>query len=164
MKVFLLFNFQIWWKSHSEVVTNFPKSYKLRTAGPGLQQGALSATSCGIAQLCLTLWDPMEFSGQNTGVGSLSFLQGIFSTQGSNAGLPHCRQIPYQLSHKGSPTILEWVAYPFSSGSSLPRNRTGVFYIAGGFFTAEPQGKLHFEWVPHSPLIAQLVKNLVPDP
>ena len=62
MKVFLLFNFQIWWKSHSEVVANFPKSYKLRTAGPGLQQGALSATSCGIAQLCPTLWDPMEFS------------------------------------------------------------------------------------------------------
>jgi len=30
------------------------------------------------------------------------------------------------LSHKGSPRILEWVAYPFSSGSSQPRNRTGV--------------------------------------
>ena len=31
--------------------------------------------------------------------------------------------------------ILEWVAYPFSSGSSRPRNRTGVSCIAGGFFT-----------------------------
>ena len=31
--------------------------------------------------------------------------------------------------------ILEWVAYPFSSGSSWPRNRTGVSCIAGGFFT-----------------------------
>ena len=41
--------------------------------------------------------------GQNTGVGSLSLLQGIFSTQGSNPGSPHCRQILYQLSHKGSP-------------------------------------------------------------
>ena len=39
--------------------------------------------------------------GQNTGVGSLSLLQGIFPTQGSNPGLPHCRQILYQLSHKG---------------------------------------------------------------
>ena len=37
--------------------------------------------------------------------------------------------------HKGSPSILEWVAYTFSSGSSWPRNQTGVSYIAGGFFT-----------------------------
>ena len=37
-------------------------------------------------------------------------------TQGSNPGLLHCRQILYQLSHKGSPRILEWVAYPFSRG------------------------------------------------
>ena len=41
--------------------------------------------------------------GQNTGVGSLFLLQGIFPTQGSNPGLPHCRRILYQLSHKGSP-------------------------------------------------------------
>ena len=32
-------------------------------------------------------------------------LQGIFPTQGSNPGLPHCRQILYQLSHKGSPSL-----------------------------------------------------------
>ena len=38
-----------------------------------------------------------------TRVGSLSLFQGIFSTQGSNPGLPHCRRILYQLSHKGSP-------------------------------------------------------------
>ena len=36
----------------------------------------------------------------------------------SNPGLLHCRRILYHLSHKGSPRILEWVAYPFSSGSS----------------------------------------------
>ena len=41
--------------------------------------------------------------GQNTGVGSLFLLQGVFAAQGSNPGLPHCRQILYQLSHKGSP-------------------------------------------------------------
>ena len=40
-----------------------------------------------------------------------------------------------QLSHKGSPRILEWAAYPFSSGSSQPRNWTRVSCIAGGFFT-----------------------------
>ena len=44
----------------------------------------------------------------------------------------HCRWI---LSHHGSPTILEWVAYPFSRGSSQPRNWSRVSCIAGGFFT-----------------------------
>ena len=44
----------------------------------------------------------LEFFGQNTGVESLSLLQGIFPTQGSNPDLPHCRRILYQLSHKGS--------------------------------------------------------------
>ena len=63
-------------------------------------------------------YSPWNSPGKNAGVGSLSFLQGIFPTQGLNPGLPHCRQILYQLSHKGSPRILEWVAYPFSSRSS----------------------------------------------
>ena len=40
---------------------------------------------------------PAESQGKskNNGVGSLSFLQGLFPTQGSNPGLPHCRQILY---------------------------------------------------------------------
>ena len=70
-----------------------------------------------------------------TGVGSHSLLQGISPTQGSNQGLGHCGQILYQLSHKGSPIILEWIAYPISRGSSWPRNRTRVSCIAGRFFT-----------------------------
>ena len=41
--------------------------------------------------------------GQNTGVGSLSLLQGIFPTQGWSPGLPHCRRILHQLSPQGSP-------------------------------------------------------------
>ena len=49
------------------------------------------------------LYSPWNFLGQNTGVGSLSLLQEIFPTQGSNPCLPHCRKILYQLSHKGSP-------------------------------------------------------------
>ena len=49
------------------------------------------------------LYSPWNSPGQNTGVGSLSLLQGIFPTQGSNPGLPRCRQIHYQLSLKGSP-------------------------------------------------------------
>ena len=80
------------------------------------------------------LYSPWNSPGQNTGVGSLSLLQGIFPSQGSNPGLSHCRRILYQLSHKGSTWILEWVAYPFSI--SRPRNWTGVSFIAGGFFTS----------------------------
>jgi len=48
-------------------------------------------------------YSPWNSPGQNTGVGSLSLLQRIFLTQGSNPGLPHFRRILYQLSHQGSP-------------------------------------------------------------
>ena len=51
-----------------------------------------------------SLWDS---PGQNTGVDSLSFLQGIFPTQGSNPSLLHSRLILHQLTHKGSPGYKE---------------------------------------------------------
>ena len=65
---------------------------------------------CLVAQLCPTLYDPMDYSppgssvygvslGKNTGVGCHA-LQGIFPTQGSNPGLPNWR---WSLSHQGSP-------------------------------------------------------------
>ena len=68
---------------------------------------------CLVAQLCLTLCDPMNCSppgssvhgdspGKNIGVGCHALLQGIFPTQGSNPGLLHCRQILYHLSHQKS--------------------------------------------------------------
>ena len=102
---------------------------------------------CLAAKSCLTLCDPIDCSPlgsfvhgilqvENTGVGCHALLQGIFPTQGSNSGLPCYRQILYQLSHQGSPEILEWVAYPFSKVSSRPRNRTGVSHIPGSFFTS----------------------------
>ena len=81
------------------------------------------------------LCSPWNSLGQNIGVGSLSLLQGIFPTQGSNPGPLHRRHTLYHLSRKGSPRILEWVAYPFSRGSSWPRNQTGVSCISGRFFT-----------------------------
>ena len=99
-----------------------------------------------VAQSCLTFCDPMDYRlpgysihgdspGKNTGVSCHALLEGIFPTQGSNPGLPHCRWILYHLN-QGSPRILEWIAYPFSRGSSWPRNRTGVSCIVGGFFTS----------------------------
>ena len=77
----------------------------------------------------------MEFSRPEYWNGYL--LQGIFPTQGLNPGLSHYRQILYQLSYKGSPRILEWVAYPFKLGypefqvDSLPTElfRKPVIYI-----------------------------------
>ena len=75
------------------------------------------AVLCLIAQLCPTLCDPMDCSrpgssvhgdslGKNTGVGCHALLQGIFPTQGLNPGLPHCKQIIYQLSYQGNPYLL----------------------------------------------------------
>ena len=69
-----------------------------------------------VAQSCLTLCDLMDCSlpgssvhgdspGKNIGVGCHALLQGIFPTQGSNPGLPHCRQILHCLRHQGSPII-----------------------------------------------------------
>ena len=65
-----------------------------------------------VAQLCLTLCDPMDCSpllcpwnspGKNTGVCNKSLLQGIFPIQEFNLALWHCRQILYYLRHLGSP-------------------------------------------------------------
>ena len=68
-----------------------------------------------VAQSCPTLCNPMDYTIHGilqARMGSLSLLQGIFPTQGSNPGLAHCRQILYQLSHKGSPMyaklFLKW--------------------------------------------------------
>ena len=91
------------------------QSAPLRPAGIpvfGLWRGARVSVAGLVAQLCLTLCDPMDLSppgssahrdspGKNTGVGCHALLQGTFPTQGSNPGLPHCRQILYCLSQCG---------------------------------------------------------------
>ena len=89
------------------------------------------------------LYTAWNSTGQNTGVGSLFLLQGIFLTQGSNPGLPHCRRILYQLSYEGSPRILQWGAYPLPSGSSQPRNGTRVSWLQADSLPTELSGKLH---------------------
>ena len=103
----------------------------------GISVKVFESESCSVASYSLWphgLYSPWNSPGQNTGVG-ISLLQEISPTKGSNPGLPHSRQILYQLNHQGSPEILEWIAYPFSSASSWPKNQTGVSCIAGGFFT-----------------------------
>ena len=60
------------------------------------------------------LYSPWNSPGQNTGVDSLSLLQGIFPTQGLKPGLLHCRWILCQPTHKGSPAeeLKEKCIYP----------------------------------------------------
>ena len=98
-------------------------------------RGKMKVLSCVWLLWPHGLYSPWNSPGQNTGVGSLPLLQGIFPTQGWNPGIPHYRQILSQLSHQGSPRILEWVAFPFSRGSFRPRTWTGVSCIAGRCFT-----------------------------
>jgi len=56
------------------------------------------------------------------GILQARILEWVAMAQGSNPGLPYCRQILYHLSHQGSPRILEWVVCPFSKKSFQPRN------------------------------------------
>ena len=93
------------------LTTNLNSLKKKRFRIGDLRTSKMSHTKwVKVAQSCLTLCDPMDYTyspwnslGQNTGVGSHSLLQGIFPTQESNWGLLHCRQILYQLSYQGSP-------------------------------------------------------------
>ena len=62
------------------------------------------------------LYSPWDSPGQNTGVGSLFLLQGIFQTQELNGCLLHC--ILYQLSYQGSPK--RWPKYWSFSFSTRP--------------------------------------------
>ena len=104
-----------------------------------------------------SLWNS---PGQNTGVGSHSLLQGIFSTQWSNTGRLHCRWIPYQLSHNGvsNTFVIPWtiahqaplfmgfprqayLPFPFPRHLPDPRIEPTCPVLADGLFTTESPGK-----------------------
>ena len=88
-----------------------------------------------------SLWNSL---GQNTGVSSLSLLQRIFPTQGSNLGLLHYRQILHQLSHKGRlyccPYWLQQFTFPptVQEGSLFPTS--SLAFIVHRFFNASHSG------------------------
>ena len=65
-----------------------------RGSGGGAPRGPKAALLKGVGL------DNGNYAGKNTGVGCHVLLQGIFPIQGSNPGLPHCRQILYYLSHQ----------------------------------------------------------------
>ena len=140
----------------AEIVKNMPLEKDMQPSpvflpGDFHTQRSLASYSpvccvCLVAQSCPTVWDPVDCSlpgssvhgdspSKTTGVHCHVLLQGIFPTQRLNLSLSYCSHIPYRLSHQGSSRILEWVSFPFSRGSSQPRNRTGVSCIAGLFFT-----------------------------
>ena len=108
---------------------------------------------CLVARSCLTFCDPMDYNppgssvsggspGNNTGVGCHALLQGVFPAQGSNPGLPHCRQILYQLSHQGIPSYLCYIGpaithflFPFfvaSVSGKEPRHFLGILHAKVG--------------------------------
>ena len=137
----------VWSKDQRPFYTSDPSS--------SLHDSEWAVLCCAESLSWPTLCNPMDCSppgssvrgdspGKNTRADCHALLQRIFPTQGSNPGLPHCRQI---LSHQGSPRILEWVAYPFSRGSSQSRNLIGISCTAGGLSTSwatrKTQNELH---------------------
>ena len=85
-KIIMIFSFGNWGK--------WKESVSCSVVSDSFQPHGLSSSRL----LC-----PWNSPGMNTGVGSHSLLQGIFPTEGSNPGLPHCGRILYFLSHQGSP-------------------------------------------------------------
>ena len=88
-----------------------------------------------------TIYSSWNSEGKNTGVGSCSLLQGIFPTQGLNPSLPHCRQMLYQLSHQGSPRILERVVIPSPADPPNPGIEPGSPELQADSLPAELPGK-----------------------
>ena len=71
-------------------------------------QVSIESERCSVVSHSLRLhglYSPWNSSGQNTGGGSLSLLQGIFPIQESTQGLLHCRRFLYQLCYHRSPAI-----------------------------------------------------------
>ena len=95
-----------------------------------------------VDQQCLTLWghlySPWNSPGQNTGVDSLSLLQRIFPTQGSNPGLPHYRWIFYQLSYQGSPDELLYDSKKWQMNARLQSTPALTFFYTSRWRTPWP--------------------------
>ena len=120
-----------------------------------------------VVQSCPTLCNHMDcslpgssvhgiFSDKDTGVGSHSLPQGIFPTQGSNPGLPHCRQILYQLSTKEAQEY--WMGLPFPSPGDLPNPgiEPGSPALQVASLTSESPGKCCQVVLECSPLTSRI--------
>ena len=93
-----------------------------------------------------TLCDPMDYSPSGPlfmGISRQEYWSGLPCSPSEdlpNSGIEPrsstLRSDSLPSEPTGKPRILEWVTYPFSRGTSQPRNWTGVSCIAGGFFTS----------------------------
>ena len=96
----------------TELNSSYPSMKKVKVKS--LSRARLFATPWTVA--CTKLLRPWDFPGKSTGVGCHFLLQGIFPTQRSNPGLPHCRQMLYRLSHRESQT---YFPHPSGQGALL---------------------------------------------
>ena len=101
------------------------KVMKVKVAQPTEQSCSDSLRPHGLCR-------PWNSPGQNTGACSLSLLQGIFPTQGSNPGFLHCRRIVYQLSHREAQEY--WSGQPIPSPAIFPTQEWN-------------EGLLHCRWI-----------------
>ena len=102
--------FQLNEQSKGETRENYEQTSVVLSVEEKTQDSMNEGESCSVVSNSLQfhgLYSSWNSPGQNTGVGCLSLLQGIFPTQGLNSGPPHCRWILYQLSDKGSPWFYE---------------------------------------------------------
>ena len=109
-------------RAADRVQTMLPTPNRLKwSESPSVSSGSLRPHA---------LYSSWNSPGQNTEVGGLSLCQGIFPTQGSNPRLPRCRQILYQLSHKGSPLIGYLLTKAYKTRPSLtPGSTCFIFYV-----------------------------------
>ena len=121
-----------------------------------------------VTQLCPTLCDPMEYKSVE------------FSRPEYWSGLlfPSPRDLPnpgieprsaalqadsLPAGSPGKPRILEWVAYPFSRGSSQPWNQTVVSCTAGRFFASSATREAPTVFIPPRSTFSQSTYNLLID-
>ena len=102
---------------------------------------SFGAVLCLVAQSCLTLCNPMDYSPPGSSVHSMlqtRVLEWVAmpSSRGSSH-LPHCRRILYHLTHQGKSKNTGVGTYPFSGSTSWPRNQTRVSCIAGRSWPTE---------------------------
>ena len=109
----------------------FARVLKVKVKVKSLSCARLFATPWIVA--CTKLLSPWDFPGKSAGVDCHFLLQGIFLTQESNPGLPHCRQMLYSLSHQGSPptnhTFIQLSLVTLPLNSCLEASTLNPFHI-----------------------------------
>ena len=119
-------------KKPNQIMSRRPKQVFLQGRHTDSQEAheKMLNSESEVAQSCPTLCDPMDCSLPGFSVHgivqarvlewvAIAFSQGIFPTQGSNPGLPHCRPMLYPLNHQGSPITSELSIFSCASWLSV---------------------------------------------